>query len=93
MALWDEKKGAAALIMRRMRGSNDYESLKSSNEEMRQVPVKDGAEVQAQSGCEMAAEEMMRAVETKDTGKFKRALDAYLELRELEKPESEMDDD
>lgn len=84
MGLLEDKKTAAALIMRKMRGSEDYDSMKSSNEEMKQVPTKDGAEVENYSGCMLAAEEMMQAVESKDVPKFKRALDAYLEMKNYE---------
>lgn len=89
MGFLEDKKTAAALILRKMRGSESYDDMKSSNEELRHVPVKDGAEVMLEDPCGMACEEMMRAVRVGDASMFKRALDAYMDLREY----SQEDDD
>lgn len=82
MGLLEDKKTAAALIIRKMANpeSSDYDSMKSSNEEMRQVSMQDGAEVDSSVGRNAAIDEMMRAVELKSASKFKMALDSYLQM-------------
>jgi hypothetical protein len=82
MGLLEDKKTAAAIIIRKMGGSESYDDMKSSNEEMKQVATRDGAETDSSIGLQSACEEMMRAVEMKDASKFKMALESYLEMRE-----------
>jgi len=50
MGLLEDKKTAATVILRRMNGS-DFDSMKQSNEEMKQVPVNEaGDEVDSSHG-------------------------------------------
>ena len=80
MGLLEDKKTAAALIIRKMRGS-DYDSLKESNEQMKQVPVNEqGEEVDSSMGLKAAVDEMMAAVESKSSSGFKSALESFLEM-------------
>lgn len=80
MGLLEDKKTAATVILRRMNGS-DFDSMKQSNEEMKQVPVNEaGDEVDSSHGLKAAVEEMIQAVEMKSPSKFQSALDSYLQM-------------
>lgn len=101
MGLFDDRRGAATLIIRRMKGSDDFNNLradkvmaeKSQAEEMLETPQHEGAELDTETGCDMAAAEMMSAMRSGDAKKFRRALEAFLELKDMledsSKPNSE----
>lgn len=83
MGLLEDKKTAAALIIRKMGKPADssYESMKHSNEQMKQVPVNEqGDEVDSSMGLQAAVDEMMAAVEMKSPSKFKSALESFLQM-------------
>jgi len=93
MGLLEDKKTAAALIIRKMGSpSSDYDSMKRDNEEMKQVPSREGAELDSGIGRNAAVEEMMRAVELKSAAKFKMALDSYLQMW-IDEQDIEREDD
>lgn len=82
MGLLEDKKTAAALIIKRIGSpSSDFDSMKQSNEEMKQVATDDtGAERDSSVGLNAAVDEMMSAAESKNSSKFKAALTSFLEM-------------
>ena len=58
----DDRKGAAAMIVRMMSGSEHMDDMRSSNERSREVRTKEGAEVDVMHGMDAAANSMMQAV-------------------------------
>ena len=76
------KRGAmAALILKKMSGSDEYDNLKSQNEEqMEAVPMEDGAELDVSEGTDTATHEMMEAMEGKNSSKFKSALMEFMKM-------------
>jgi methylmalonyl-CoA mutase cobalamin-binding subunit len=92
MGFLDDKKNAATVIIRKITGSgspSSYDSMKQDNEEMKQVAIKDGAEVDSVSGLDAASEEMMQAMEQKSPAKFTSALKAFIQMCEYEEDSQE----
>jgi len=77
MLMKDDKKrqGMVSIIMKKMKGSDmeqEHRSESSKNEY--------GEEVDYSQGYEMAVEEMMSAMESKDRSKFKKALKSFIDM-------------
>lgn len=98
MGLFDEKRSAATLIIRRMKGSDDFDNLRADKvmalkPEVVEAPQHEGAELDTEMGCEMAVTEMMSALKSDDVKKFKRALEAFLDLKDMKEDAQESESD
>ncbi len=80
MPIDEKKRGAVvSIIMKKLKGSNDYDSMKE--EVMKPKKMEDGAEVEySENGYDSAVEEMMSALEAKNSKGFKSALKAFITL-------------
>lgn len=80
MPIDEKKRGAVvSIIMKKLKGSGDYDSMKE--EVMKPKKMEDGAEVEySENGYDSAVEEMMSALEAKNSKGFKSALKSFITL-------------
>jgi len=81
----DRNKGAATIIVRRIRGGDDADSMRRSNEEFTPFPRSEdgGADLEMEPGLGAATEEVMEAMERKDAKALKRALFSFVEMAQI----------
>lgn len=81
MLLKDDKKRMVTIILKRLKGSDDFDTMRSSNEEYSEAPIsKDGAELDNTDALSTASEKAMEAIESKDAKSFKNAIKEMISL-------------
>ena len=77
----DDKKGVAALIISKMKGGGDIDSMKAHNEKMTQATTNEaGDEVDSEPGLSAAADEIVNAVKSGNSKGLKTALKAFVRM-------------
>jgi len=79
MLMKDNKKQMVSLIVGKAKGPNHIDNLKPE-ESTELPPMKDGVQVDNSVPAEMAAEELISAIETKSPKAIVEALKALMEL-------------
>lgn len=80
-----KQKGVVSIIVKKMKGGDTYENMKSYNEGVNGASENNDYG----PGYESAASEMMSAVEAKDVKAFKNALFSFVEMALCELEEKE----
>lgn len=89
------KKGVVALILKKMKGGDSYDSMKSDNEglseQMMHKPMHEGAEQDYNMGYDACCEEMLAGFEQKDPKRLKMGLKSFVKMmfNELESKEDD----
>lgn len=90
MLLRDDKKGYASVIVKRIKGIPDYESMKSDNEKQ-QAPSLYGKKAEPEyeekemtkdfeSGLDMASDKLMEAAAARNSRAFKTHLKSFIKM-------------
>ncbi len=79
---FSHKKGAVvSYIIKKMNGAESYDRLKEYNEESPEHVLKaEKPQADMKPGYELAVQDMMQAVEQKDTLRFKSALKSFVKM-------------
>lgn len=83
-----DKKMAATLILKKMKGSSTDSEMKKSNDEFVTKPQSEHGEYDADLGLKAAAEEILSAVESRNTGSLRSALSSFMEMAREEAHDS-----
>jgi len=90
MLLKDNKKGLVTLIMKRMKGGGDM-SPSFGSEMPEKSKMKDGAEMDNETGYDACCEGMIEAVKSGDSKKFKSQLKSFVSMMMDEYEQNEDD--
>ena len=81
LPLKDRKIGAVEYVIKRLKGSDDYDKMKHDNEHgSEHMMMRDKPEADYKIGMEMAVDEMMSAFESKDKESFKKGLRSFISM-------------
>lgn len=82
LPLKDRKIASIEYIIKRMKGGDDYDSMKSHNsgEGREQLSMREKPESDYKTGMKMAVDEMLGAVERKDSESFEKGLRSFISM-------------
>lgn len=88
----DKKRaGMVSMIMEKMKKGSKYDEMKSENEEMTHSKYKEGAEQDNKSAMDECCSQVMSALESKDSAKFKSEMRNMIKMVMSENEEQEED--